>query len=139
MSNSMFDSTVRLETVKNAEGVVVKATVFTVEGALAEEQEEYPPFLRVLVSVWQTKQDVEAGGSADDIVARGLGVGERTAPGRWWAEVHILDEEQFKPGFPATGLAHAVGNDGKEPRGFNTYTWITRLQIQEDMVLKEQS
>src|SRR5436305_1974696 len=99
MSNSMFDSNVRLEVVRNAEGVVVKATEFTVEGALAEEQEEYPPYLRVLVSVWQTKQDVEAGGSAEDIVARGLGVGERKAPGRWSAEVHILAEEEFKPGF----------------------------------------
>jgi hypothetical protein len=137
MSNSMFDSNVRLEVVRNAEGVLDKGPEFTVEGALAEEQEKYPPYLRVLVSVWQTKQDIEAGGSAEDIVARGLGVGESLAPGRWSARVTTVYGD-FKRGCPATGLAHAVGNDGEEPRGFETYTWITRLHILEDMLLKEQ-
>ena len=76
MSNSMFDSNVTLEMVRKAEGALENGIYFTVEGALAEEQEKYGRYLRVLVSVWQTKQDIQDGGSPEDIVARGLGVGE---------------------------------------------------------------
>jgi hypothetical protein len=138
MSNSMFDSNVTLEMVRKAEGALEKGIYFTVEGALAEEQEKYGRYLRVLVSVWQTEQDIQEGGSPEDIVARGLGVGEPKpdAPGRWSATVEILAGD-FRRGCPATGLAHAVGNDGKEPRGFETYTWITRLHILEEMLLKD--
>ena len=116
MSNSMFDSNVTLEMVRKAEGALENGIYFTVEGALAEEQEKYGRYLRVLVSVWQTEQDIQEGGSPEDIVARGLGVGEPKpdAPGRWSATVEILAGD-FRRGCPATGLAHAVGNDGMEP------------------------
>jgi hypothetical protein len=140
MSNSMFDRDVTLESVleKVPDGGVAKVVqnTFWVKGSLGEVEEKFAPYLRIGVSVWQTKQDIEEGGSPEDIVAHALGVGERDEPGRWSAKVTVLDGKEFERGHPATGLAHSVGNNGV-PGGFETYTWTTRLQIEENTLLIE--
>jgi hypothetical protein len=131
-SNSWFDPDVTLESIQEGNRVV-RWNEFWARGYLGEDVEKYAPYLRVLVSIWQTKEDTE-GGSAEEIVAHALGAGERYEPGKWSARLTVLDGKEFKPGFPATGLAHAVGNNGI-PAGFDTYTWTRRLKIEDNILL----
>jgi len=129
MSLPQFDSEITLERFVS-EGAMRIADTFMAMGQLQEEEQSEE--LRVLVSIWQTDADINAGGSATSIVARALGEGKQDAnqSGRWSAEM-FTRQGKFEAGRPATGLAHLVANDG-DPTGFDTYTWTTRLQIKVD-------
>lgn len=128
-SNSQFDPEVEVKFVEEDEsGFSKRRKVIRVKGKLGEELEEYAPYLRVLVSVWQTEEDIKDDGLPQVLVAHALGVGKRDWPGRWSAELTLMDGQLFEPG-SATGLAHAVGNNG-DPGGFETYTWTRRLHIE---------
>ena len=134
MSLPQFDPEITLRSFMS-EGTMHRADTFMAKGQLhGKDSDEKDPAeeLRVLVSIWQTDADINAGGSATSIVARALGEGKQDAnqSGRWSAEM-FTRQGKFEAGRPATGLAHLVANDG-DPTGFDTYTWTTRLQIKVD-------
>jgi hypothetical protein len=127
MSVPHFDEEVELERVKE-EGIPAFGLEFTVSGPLRPEDQS--EILRVLISVWQTSDDIKNDGSGK-VVAKALGTGTQDPndPTKWIARMTTLGPTRFQPDRPATGLGHLVSNDGEDPTGFETYTWISRLTM----------
>jgi len=138
MSNSMFDFNVMLETSVEGGGPPGLTNDFVVSGVLGQEEGPGEPQapkkrdLKVLVSVWQTKEDAE-GGSPTEIFARALGFGGQLDDqlGKWSARLVMRGERKFMLGRPATGAALIVENTG-DPTAFETYAWTGRLWIGND-------
>jgi hypothetical protein len=141
MSNSMFDFNVTLESAVEGSGAPEVRPNFTVSGVLGQEespgepQAPQPRDLKVLVSVWQTKEDAEDG-SPTEIFARALGVGDQLTDqlGKWSARLSMRGGTKFRLGRPATGAALIVENTG-DPTAFETYAWTGRLWIGSDTLL----
>jgi hypothetical protein len=137
----MFDFNVRLESTI-AGGEALLRTEFTVSGVLGQEEcpgepkAPQPRDLSVLVSVWQTMEDAEDGGSSTVIFARALGIGQQLPDQleKWSARLVMRGGTTFKPGRPATGAALIVENTG-DPTAFETFAWTGRLQIAIDTLL----
>ena len=129
MSLPQFDPEVEVTPVEESHSdFSYPGTSFSVSGKLDEELDGCGEKLRVLVSVWQTQSDTKEGGDPTELVAHGVGIGQRDGKERWSAKLDIVVGKVFRPG-SVTGLAHAVGNNG-DPGGFVTYTWTRRLQVE---------
>ena len=97
-------------------------------GPLDDEQKSQD--LAVLVSMWQTKEDIDCGPDTT-VIARALGMGKHAKDSNeqtWSAEMFMRGGE-FVAGHRATGVGLIVASND-DPTSFETYSWIRRLQIE---------